>query len=39
MVDQGNIKANAYWECNVLPFEKPLAHDPLYVNVCRLITN
>jgi hypothetical protein len=31
MNDQGNIKANSYWECNVLTFEKPLAHDPLYV--------
>jgi hypothetical protein len=28
MAEQGNIKANSYWECNVFPFEKPLAHDP-----------
>ncbi|KAL0484426.1 Arf-GAP with dual PH domain-containing protein ADAP1 [Acrasis kona] len=28
MYEQGNTKANSYWECNLLPFEKPLAHDP-----------
>ncbi|KAG2385496.1 hypothetical protein C9374_003311 [Naegleria lovaniensis] len=23
----GNVEANAYWECNLFPFEKPSAHD------------
>jgi hypothetical protein len=33
MQDLGNRKANAYWECNLLPFEKPLAHDMRYVQL------
>jgi hypothetical protein len=24
----GNYKSNAYWECNLFPFEKPLEDDP-----------
>lgn len=28
MNNKGNIRSNAYWECNLFPFEKPLGHDP-----------
>lgn len=27
MSQVGNVEANAYWECNLFPFEKPSAHD------------
>lgn len=27
MNNRGNIRANSYWECNLFPFEKPLAQD------------
>jgi len=28
MKKQGNTLANSYWECNLMPFEKPLQVDP-----------
>lgn len=31
MNNKGNVRANAYWECNLFPFEKPLGQDPSYV--------
>lgn len=30
MNSRGNHISNSYWECNALPFEKPLAQDPYH---------